>query len=258
MGLDRLKTFEVGEFFPCEHKQDQRIVRRLVQSDPAYAAMIESLDENVGRLLGVLDEIGQAENTVVFFTSDNGGLATAEGSPTCNAPLAEGKGWMYEGGTREPLIVRWPGVTRPGSLCQVPVTSPDFYPTVLEMAGLDLLPDQHCDGTSIVPLLNGFDTLEREAIFWHYPHYGNQGSTPGSSVRMGDHKLIEFFEDGHTELYHLREDLGEENDLSAESPQLARRMGGVLADWRDRVQAKIPQPNPGYKCRAKPDRLRPS
>jgi len=258
MGLDRLKTFEVGEFFPCEHKQDQRIVRRLVQSDPAYAAMIESLDENVGRLLGVLDEIGQAESTVVFFTSDNGGLATAEGSPTCNAPLAEGKGWMYEGGTREPLIVRWPGVTRPGSLCQVPVTSPDFYPTVLEMAGLDLMPDQHCDGMSIVPLLNGFDALQREAIFWHYPHYGNQGGTPGSSVRMGDHKLIEFFEDGHTELYHLRDDLGEENDLSAESPQLARRMGGVLADWRDRVQAKIPQPNPDDRCRAKPERLRPS
>jgi len=107
-GLDTLETFREGDVFPCEHKKDKRIMRRLVQSDPAYAAMIESVDENIGRLLAAVEEAGQAENTVVIFTSDNGGLATAEGSPTCNAPLAEGKGWMYEGGTREPLIVRWP------------------------------------------------------------------------------------------------------------------------------------------------------
>ncbi len=204
LGLDQQKTFEEGDFFPCEHKKELRITRRLLQSEPAYAAMIESMDENVGRVLAALNETGLTDNTVIFFTSDNGGLATAEGSPTCNAPLAEGKGWMYEGGTREPLIVRWPGRIEAGSICDVPVSSPDFYPTMLDMAGLDLLPEQHCDGESILPLLKGGNTMKREAIFWHYPHYGNQGGTPGSSVRCGDYKLIEFFEDGRLELYNLR------------------------------------------------------
>ena len=246
MGLDRVEPFEEGDFFPCEHKKDQRIVRRLIQSDPAYAAMVYSLDENIGRLLEAIDRAGQAENTVVIFTSDNGGLATAEGSPTSNAPLSEGKGWMYEGGTREPLIVRWPGVVEAGSQCSVPVTSTDFYPTMLQAAGLDLMPEQHCDGVSLLPLLEGADSLQREAIFWHYPHYGNQGGTPGSSVRAGDYKLIEFFEDGHVELYNLREDIGEEQDLADSEPQLARQLKEMLARWREKVQAKIPEPNPDY------------
>ena len=246
MGLDRVEPFEEGDFFPCEHKKDQRIVRRLIQSDPAYAAMVYNLDEDIGRLLEAIDRFGQAENTVVIFTSDNGGLATAEGSPTSNAPLSEGKGWMYEGGTREPLIVRWPGVVEAGSQCSAPVTSTDFYPTMLQAAGLDLMPEQHCDGVSLLPLLEGADSLQREAIFWHYPHYGNQGGTPGSSVRAGDYKLIEFFEDGHVELYNLREDIGEEQDLADSEPQLARQLKEMLARWREKVQAKIPEPNPDY------------
>jgi arylsulfatase A-like enzyme len=183
---------------------------------------------------------------VVVFTSDNGGLATAEGSPTCNAPLAEGKGWMYEGGTREPLIVRWPGVTRAGSLCDVPVTSPDVYPTFLEIAGLDPLPRQHVDGVSIAPLLKGDGQPEREAIFWHYPHYANQGGTPGCSVRSGDYKLIEFFEDGHAELYNLREDVSEERDLSRALPEVAEGLRTMLHAWLKQVDAKIPLPNPDY------------
>jgi arylsulfatase A-like enzyme len=246
MGLDRLKTFEEGDYFPTEHKREQRIVRRLVQSDPVYAAMIYSLDENVGRLLEAIERAGQTEDTVIFFYSDNGGLATAEGSPTSNAPLSEGKGWMYEGGTREPLIVKWPGVVQAGSTCSVPVTSPDFYPTMLEMAGLDLLPEQHCDGLSLVPLLRGGDSLDREGIFWHYPHYGNQGGTPGSSVRAGDYKLIEFFEDGRVELYNLREDAGEERDLAQAEPETTARLKGMLAAWRAEVEAKIPRPNPDF------------
>lgn len=247
MGLDKVKTFEEGEYFPCEHKKHLRVKRRLVQSDPVYAAMIHILDENIGRLLKALDKAGQADNTVIIFTSDNGGLSTAEGSPTCNAPLNEGKGWMYEGGTREPLIVKWPGVTEPGSLCSVPVTSPDFYPTILEMAGLPLIPEQHVDGVSFVPLLKGADHLDREAIYWHYPHYGNQGGTPGSSIRMGDYKLIEFFEDGRLELYNLREDIKEEHNLVDEEPERAREMQKMLAEWRRRVEAKIPEPNPDYE-----------
>ncbi len=246
MGLDQVEPFEVGEHFPCEHKKDRRVTRRVVQSDPSYAALIHTLDENVGRLLDVLEETGQAEDTVVIFTSDNGGLATAEGSPTCNAPFHEGKGWMYEGGTREPLLVKWPGVVQPGSACSVPVTSPDFYPTLLEMAGLPLIPEQHVDGVSFAPLLQGKGSLEREAIYWHYPHYGNQGGTPGSSMRMGNYKLIEFFEDSHLELYDLREDVGETHNLADEMPELARKMQQMLAQWRQRVEAKIPEANPDY------------
>jgi len=247
LGLDKVKTFEEGDYFPCEHRKSLRIKRRLVQSDPVYAAMIESMDENVGRVLQALEETGVLDNTVIFFTSDNGGLATSEGSPTSNAPLAEGKGWMYEGGTREPLLVKWPGVTKPGDICSTPVTSTDFYPTLLEMAGLDPIPEQHCDGVSIAPLLRGAETLDRPAIFWHYPHYGNQGGTPGCSVRAGDYKLIEFFEDGRLELYDLREDVSEGRNLAAELPQVVDRLHGLLKAWREQVEAKIPQPNPDFE-----------
>jgi arylsulfatase A-like enzyme len=198
-------------------------------------------------VLDALEAAGQADNTVIFFTSDNGGLATAEGSPTCNAPLSEGKGWMYEGGTREPLMVKWPDVIEPGAECSQPVSSPDFYPTILEIAGLDPLPDQHKDGVSLVPLLMGADHIEREPLFWHYPHYGNQGGTPGSSIRDGDYKLIEFFEDGRLELYNLREDVAEEHNLVDEEPELAARLQARLAAWRESVGGKIPEPNPDYE-----------
>ena len=247
MGLDRVRTFEEGDFFPCEHKRTRRIRRRLVQSDPVYAAMIHTVDENVGRLLRAVEETGQAENTVVLFFSDNGGLATAEGSPTCNAPLAEGKGWMYEGGTREPLLIHWPGITTPGATCAEPVTSTDFYPTILDMAGLPLMPEQHCDGVSLVPLLRGSGGLDREAMYWHYPHYGNQGGTPGSSIRAGDYKLIEFFEDGALELYDLRQDPGETRNLAAAEPERAARLHAALVRWREQVEAQIPRPNPDFE-----------
>lgn len=246
MGLDRLEAFEEGDYYPSEHKRHLRIRRRVIQSDPVYAAMIANLDWNVGRLLEALEETGQAENTLVIFTSDNGGLSSSEGSPTCNAPLQEGKGWMYEGGVREPLIVRWPGVTEAGSVCGVPVTSPDFYPTLLEAAGLPLQPEQHVDGVSLIPLLRGSGEWKRDALFWHYPHYGNQGGTPGSSIRENEYKLIEFFEDGRVELYDLREDPGETRDLSPALPDLSRRLRQRLSAWRERIEAKIPEPNPDY------------
>jgi arylsulfatase A-like enzyme len=178
----------------------------------------------------------------VIFTSDNGGLSTAEGSPTCNSPLSEGKGWMYDGGVREPLIIKWPGVIQSGSVCEVAVTSPDFYPTLLELAGLSLLPEQHYDGISIAPLLYGEESIDREAIYWHYPHYGNQGGTPGSAIRRGDHKLIEFFEDGRLELYNLREDISETKNLVTAEPQLAAEMHRMLVSWRNSIEALMPQP----------------
>lgn len=248
LGLDRLPALEEGEPFPSEHKRHLRIVRRKIQSDPVYAAMVEHLDDNVGRLLDALERSGQAENTVVIFTSDNGGLSTAEGSPTSNAPLAEGKGWMYEGGTREPLIVHWPGVTAPGSVCQMPVSSPDFYPTFLEMAGLPLPAQQRLEGRSFAPLLRGEDWGDSERpLYWHYPHYGNQGGTPGCSLRAGDYKLIEFFEDGRLELYNLREDPGETTNLAAAQPERAQRLHALLVAWRQSVEARLPERNEAWR-----------
>ncbi len=247
LGLDQINPFETGAFFPCEHKKDQRILRRRLQSDPVYAAMIENLDSNIGRLLAAIEDAGETDNTLVIFTSDNGGLATAEGSPTCNAPLAEGKGWMYEGGIREPLLVKWPGIIAPGRLCDTPVTSPDFYPTLLDAAGLAAIPEQHGDGISLMPLLTGRGIPERDAIFWHYPHYGNQGGTPGSAVRRGDYKLIEFLEDGRIELYNLRDDPGECHNLALELPAAAAELQERLAVWRASVEAKIPRPNPEWE-----------
>lgn len=246
--LDPEGPLEPGACFPCLHKKDQRILRRRVQSHPAYAAMMENLDANVGRVLDALEAAGRARDTVVIFTSDNGGLSTAEGSPTSNAPLSEGKGWMYDGGVREPLLVRWPGVIAPGRVCAEPVTTPDFYPTILEAAGLPLMPEQHCDGVSMLPLWRGAPQWERGPIFWHYPHYSNQGGTPACAVRAGDWKLIEFFEDNRAELYHLREDIGETRDRSAERPDLVRDLRARLAEWRAAVGARIPAPNPEYEA----------
>ncbi|MCX5675381.1 MAG: sulfatase, partial [Planctomycetota bacterium] len=217
---------------------------RQVQDHPVYAAMVQSMDESVGRILEKLKSLGLEDRTVVIFMSDNGGLSTAEGTPTSNVPLRGGKGWLYEGGIREPLIIKWPGVTQPGSTCDVPVTSTDFYPTLLEIAGLPLRPEQHVDGVSIVPLLKGGKSLPRQAIYWHYPHYSNQGGGPSGAVRAGDLKLIEFYEDNHVELYNVKEDLGEKNDLAAPMPEKAKELRERLARWRQDVGARMLTPAP--------------
>jgi arylsulfatase A-like enzyme len=215
---------------------------RQVQDHAVYAAMVQSMDESVGRIMKALDELGLADNTAVIFMSDNGGLSTAEGSPTANVPLRGGKGWLYEGGVREPLIIKWPGVTAPGSVCDAPVISTDFYPTMLEMAGLAPRPQQHCDGVSIAGLLRGEKTLARKAIFWHYPHYSNQGGGPGGAVRAGDLKLIEFYEDDHVELYNVKDDISEKHDLAAASPEKAAELRKMLHEWRNEVGAHMPTP----------------
>lgn len=247
MGIDKIEPFVDGEFFPAEHKKHLQVRRRVIQSDPVYAAMIKSMDENLGRLVDAIEAAGQTDNTLFIFTSDNGGLATAEGSPTSNAPLAEGKGWMYEGGTREPLIIKFPSTIEAGSESNAITTSTDIYPTILEATGIDLIPEQHCDGKSILPVLKGDTAFDRGPIFWHYPHYGNQGGTPGSSIREGDFKLIEFFEDGKIELYNLKEDIGEAKNLADEQPEMAKRLLEKLKTWRDEIQAKIPQSNPDFE-----------
>jgi arylsulfatase A-like enzyme len=199
-------------------KRDGRKVR-LVQDHATYAAMVESMDMAVGRVLDTLDELGLRETTAVIFMSDNGGLSTSEGTPTSNVPLRAGKGWLYEGGIREPMIIRWPGKTAPDSECAAPVVSTDFYPTMLAMADLPPRPEQHVDGQSLLPLLKQEGELKREAIYWHYPHYGNQGGSPGGAVRSGDWKLIEFYGPKRVELYNLADDLGEAHDLAAAEPE---------------------------------------
>jgi arylsulfatase A-like enzyme len=218
---------------------------RQVQNHPVYAAMVRSLDESVGRVLDKLKALGIADNTVVIFMSDNGGLSTAEGTPTSNLPLRAGKGWPYEGGVREPLLIKWPGVTRPGAKCDQPVISTDFYPTLLQMAGLPLHPEQHRDGVSLAPLLQGGSLPERP-LFWHYPHYSNQGGAPEGAVRLGDYKLIEWYEDMRVELYDLKHDLGERHNLVAAQPDKVADLRRRLHDWRTQVNAQMPIPNPNY------------
>ena len=242
-GLDQVDPFEVGDPFPVWHQRHARIRRRTVQSDPAYAAMVENLDANVGRVLDALEAAGKADNTIVVFTSDNGGLSTAEGSPTSNAPLSEGKGWTDDGGIREPLLVRWPGVVAPGLRIREPVTSPDFFPTLVSAAGGRVDPTLSLDGVDIGPALRG-DPFERGPIYWHYPHYSNQGGRPSSAVRHGRWKLIHHFEDKRDELFDLEADISERNDLSAEEPDVTAALSTLLRTWMSRVGARRPRPNP--------------
>ncbi len=214
------------------------------QHNATYAALVESVDDSVGRILKKLDELKLAENTVIFFNSDNGGLVLRD--TTSNLPLRVGKGSYYEGGVRVPLIVKWPGVTKAGSICESPVITPDYYPTILEMTKLKPAKGQVIDGRSIVPMLQQRGKLRRDPIYWHYPHYHPGGATPYSAIREGDWKLIEVFEDSHVELYNIKDDIGEKNDLAAKRPDKAKQMQKNLQTWRKNVGAQMPELNPNY------------
>ncbi len=224
-----------------EHTRDVR----LVQDHVVYAGMVEAMDLAVGKILAKLDEHGLRENTLVIFTSDNGGLSTSEGWPTSNLPLRGGKGWMYEGGIREPLVVRWPAMIKPGTIVSTPVSSPDFFPTLLEAAGVEVPATHPRDGVSLLPLFKGGSLPER-ALFWHYPHYGNQGGAPAAAIRRGDWKLIEWFEDQRVELFNVTADLGERNDLAHRDPARADALRAELHAWQQTVNAQFPTPNPGF------------
>jgi arylsulfatase A-like enzyme len=183
----------------------------------------------------------------VIFTSDNGG----NGRATSHHPLRGCKGNYYEGGIRVPLIVRWPGVVQPGTMCHTPVITHDFYPTLLETAGLPLMPEQHVDGVSLMPLLKQTADLKPRPLFWHFPNYiGATHLTPArplSVIRDGDWKLIEFLEDGRLELYNLGSDLGEETNLAAQFPGRCAELHQKLADWRNAARVQMPRPNPEYE-----------
>jgi arylsulfatase A-like enzyme len=217
------------------------------QNNPTYAAMIESVDDSVGRLVARLDELKLSGRTAILFTSDNGGMSVLEGPntpATLNSPFREGKGYLYEGGTRVPLLVKWPGVTRPGTVSGTPVSSIDFVPTILDLC--DVKSDARVDGVRLRPVLAGTENLLPRALYWHYPHYSNQGGRPGGSVRDGDYKLIEFYEDGRRELYDVRKDAGETHNLALEQPEKAKELAGKLEAWRREVGARMMKPNPAY------------
>lgn len=218
---------------------------RLVQEHAVYAGMVEAMDAAVGKVLAKLDALGLAENTIVLFTSDNGGLSTSEGSPTSNLPYRGGKGWLYEGGIREPLIVRWPGKVKPGSTIDTPVCGIDLMPTLIDATGATTRPGQKLDGVSLVPVLTASGKLADRPLFWHYPHYGNQGGAPGAAMRLGDWKLIEWFE-GKTELFNLANDVSEKTDLAAQEPERVKTMLAQLKAWQTGVGAKFPAPNTAY------------
>jgi arylsulfatase A-like enzyme len=193
----------------------------------------------------------------VIFTSDNGGLSTSEGWPTSNLPLRGGKGWMYEGGIREPLLVRWPAVVTAGRVIETPVSSPDFFPTLLEIAGAKPVSGQVLDGVSLLPVLRG-ETLPERALYWHYPHYGNQGGAPGAAIRRGNWKLIEWLEDQRVELFDLSRDPGEQNDLANRDPKRAATLRDEMKSWQKSVGARFPTPNPKFDPSARSGRAVPT
>ncbi|MFP4056447.1 MAG: sulfatase [Candidatus Brocadiia bacterium] len=231
------------------------------QDCPVMAAMVKSLDESLGRLLDNLDELRLADDTILVFFSDNGGNMhnTVEGTtPTDNSPLRNGKGSIYEGGVREPCIVVWPGVVEPGSRCRQVVSSIDFYPTLLEMAGIPARPGQLLDGESLVPLLRGEGTLEREAIFCHFPHYvPATGNLPATSVRKGPWKLIRLYGEGPDrsaayELYNLEDDIGERHNLADQVPEKVAELDALIDRHLHATQALVPVPNPRSDPHARP------
>ncbi|MEY4489030.1 MAG: Arylsulfatase precursor [Verrucomicrobiota bacterium] len=224
---------------------DRTLPVRQVQDNPIYAGLIEEMDDAVGRVMQKLDELGLAKNTIVVFTSDNGGVTSGDSYSSSLLPYRGGKGRQWEGGTRVPLYIKAPGITAPGSTCDTPVNGIDFYPTLLSLAGVTAPPIQTVDGVSLVPLLQG-GTIAPRPLFWHYPHYGNQGGEPSSIIRSGDWKLIHNWEDGRNELYNLATDLGEKNDLATQATERTAQLWTELQAWFKQTGAKIPQLNPDY------------
>ncbi len=262
MNKDRPFFLELNHFaVHSPHQAKKELIERFRNKpgvgghrDPTYAAMIASVDESVGRVMKKLEDLKLDGKTLVIFSSDNGGVGgylevgvKAKEGITSNAPLRGGKGMLYEGGIRVPWIFRWPGRIKPGTLCAEPILSVDFYPTLLELAGGKAEPGYPLDGVSLVSLLLGSKPqLDRPALYWHFPGYLGSGpgvwrTTPAGAIRMGDWKLLEFFEDHRLELYNLREDIGEKKDRARELPEKVQQLHAGLKAWREQVRAPMPQ-----------------
>jgi arylsulfatase A-like enzyme len=227
--------FEMGKFLPI----------RQVQDNPVYGGLVETMDDAVGIVLNTLRELGLEENTIVIFTSDNGGVSAGDAFATANLPLRGGKGYQFEGGIREPYFIKVPWLNVAGKKSPVPVTGTDFYPTLLELAGLGLKPEEHSDGVSLVPLFMG-GSIEQRPLIWHYPHYGNQGGEPSSIIRQGKWKLIHYYEDGRKELYNLETDTEETTDVATEEPELTKQLSDQLFAYLHEVGARFPEKDPTY------------
>lgn len=224
---------------------ERRLPIRMVQDNPVYAGLISTMDDAVGLVLDALEELGLDDNTIIVFTSDNGGVASGDAYATTNLPLRGGKGYQWEGGIREPYFIAVPWINTVDQESAVPVSGVDFYPTLLDLAGLALKPNEHTDGVSLLPLIQG-DSIAERPLYWHYPHYGNQGGDPSSIIRSGDWKLIHYWEDSTQELYNLREDPREAANVIKKNPEVAERLGQQLEQFLSETQANTPQPDPNY------------
>ncbi|MEX2028755.1 MAG: sulfatase [Candidatus Curtissbacteria bacterium] len=227
--------FKMGHFLPMRQEQD----------NPIYAGLIELMDDAVGMVLDTLEKYGLEENTIVIFSSDNGGVVAGDNYSTNLDPLRGGKGYQYEGGIRVPFLIKVPWLKQQGEENHTPVIGTDFYPTLLELTGQEIRPEEHQDGVSLIPLLNG-GSIEERSLIWHYPHYGNQGGQPSAIIREGDWKLIHYFEDGREELYNLPVDIGERTDLSGQHKEIVNALSDKLFDYLHKVGAKFPVKDPEY------------
>lgn len=252
---ERLRSLEENDSRTSH--QDARVWWVKQKQDNAeFAGMVEATDQSLGRIRAKLNELGLQDNTIIIFTSDNGGMAASNQYrgvhhprevlnsyfSSSNLPLRGAKGWNYEGGIRVPLIVHWPGEIQPASTSHAVVTGTDYYPTLLEMLDLPPLPEQHIDGRSFVPALKGQD-YERGPIYWHFPHYSNHGyQSPGGAIRLGNYKLLEYYENGTVQLFDLEKDIGEQHDLADAQPDVRERLTKMLHAWRDEVDAQMPYP----------------
>lgn len=243
---------------------NQTVKIKQQQDNIIFAAMVESMDESMGRILNKLKELKLEEKTIILFVSDNGGMSAAnfgrptriidpakldEAFSTSNLPLRAGKGWLYEGGIRVPMFIKWPGHTPKKSVSHTPVITTDFYPTILDMLGLPLREKQHVDGISLTPLLQGDHKIDRDAIYWHFPHYSNHGlQSPGGAIRSGDYKLLEYYENNTVQLFNLARDIGEQHDIAQVHPEIVKELRDKLHRWRASVGATMMPPNPQYSA----------
>lgn len=225
--------------------------QRTVQDNPRYAAMIENMDMNIGRILKKLTDLGLDDNTIVVFTSDNGGLSTAEGSPTVNGNLRAGKGWLYEGGIKVPTIVKWTDKIKAGQVSDIPINTVDFFPTLTKAMNNAAVNNKEIDGKNILDLLANEQKAAERTLFWHYPHYSNQGGRPGAAMMRSGYKLILNYEDNSLELYDIKQDTGEKNNLVTSKKSIAKRYKRTLDIWLVHNRAKFPVNNPAYKVAAK-------
>jgi arylsulfatase A-like enzyme len=220
---------------------------RQVQDNPVYAGLVESMDDAVGEVLNTLKRLNLEDNTIVIFTSDNGGVASGDAFSTANLPLRGGKGYQWEGGIREPYFIKIPWLKNKVTNIDFPATGTDFFPTILDFANIPLMPYQHQDGVSLKPLFEG-KTLKKRALYWHYPHYGNQGGQPNSTIRDKNWKLIHYWEDGHDELYDLVKDPFEQKDLASKKAKITLKLNTKLLAWLKSVNANMPSPDPEYNA----------